>query len=182
MGQILSILWEILSILWEICYLIGIFRNHSSQQFWKVSPEIFFDNAGTIRKSRANFFPPSYFFPSRTRMLVGATPATNNDRSMTGLLEYSIQRPRKHFESGGALSKRGTFVYDQNQTILCRSRAERNLLKIWSLYDVGNGLQKGHFLSSKRGRSFKKYFFRSLNGAFQSRKRALFSLLVLIVL
>jgi hypothetical protein len=30
MGQILSILWEILSILWEICYLIGIFRNHSS--------------------------------------------------------------------------------------------------------------------------------------------------------
>ena len=30
MGRILSILWEILSILWEICYLIGIFRNHSS--------------------------------------------------------------------------------------------------------------------------------------------------------
>ena len=30
MGQILSILWEIMSILWEICYLIGIFRNHSS--------------------------------------------------------------------------------------------------------------------------------------------------------
>jgi hypothetical protein len=28
------------------------------------------------------------------------------------------QRPRKHFESGGALTKRGTFVYDQNQTIL----------------------------------------------------------------
>ena len=26
----LSILWEILSTLWEICYLIGIFRNHSS--------------------------------------------------------------------------------------------------------------------------------------------------------
>jgi hypothetical protein len=63
--EILSILWEILSILWEICYVIGIFRNHSSlppprrQQFWKVSPEIFFDNAGTIRKSRANFFPPA---------------------------------------------------------------------------------------------------------------------------
>ena len=28
------------------------------------------------------------------------------------------QRPWKHFESGGALTKRGTFVYDQNQTIL----------------------------------------------------------------
>jgi hypothetical protein len=77
MGQILSILWEILSILWEICYLIGIFRNHPPplppprrQQFWKVSPEIFFDNAGTIRKSRANFFPPPYFFPSRTPMAV----------------------------------------------------------------------------------------------------------------
>jgi hypothetical protein len=26
-------------------------------------------------------------------------------------------------------------------------------------------LQKGHFLSSKRGRLFKKYFFRSVNGA-----------------
>ena len=30
MRQFLSILWEILSNLWEICYLIGIFRNHSS--------------------------------------------------------------------------------------------------------------------------------------------------------
>ena len=29
-----------------------------------------------------------------------------------------------HFESGVALAKRGTFVYDQNLTILCRSRAE----------------------------------------------------------
>jgi hypothetical protein len=36
----------------------------------------------------------------------------------------------KYFESGGALAKRGTFVYDQNQTILCRSRAERKFLKI----------------------------------------------------
>ena len=35
------------------------------------------------------------------------------------------QRPRKHFRSGGALAKRGTFVYDQNQTILCRSQAKR---------------------------------------------------------
>jgi hypothetical protein len=37
-------------------------------------------------------------------------------------------------------------------------------------------LRKGHFLSRKRGRLFKKYFFRSLNGAFKE-KRALFSLL-----
>jgi hypothetical protein len=37
----------------------------------------------------------------------------------------------KHFH--GALAKRGTFVYDQNQTILCRSRAERKFLKIRSL-------------------------------------------------
>ena len=35
-------------------------------------------------------------------------------------------------------------------------------------------LRKGHFLSRKRGRLFKKYFFRSLNGAFKPRKRALF--------
>jgi hypothetical protein len=53
-----------------------------------------------------------------------------------------LQRPRKHFESGGALANRGTFVYDQNQTMLCRSRAERKILKIWSLYDVGNGLYR----------------------------------------
>jgi hypothetical protein len=38
-------------------------------------------------------------------------------------------------------------------------------------------LRKGHFLSRKRGRLFKKYFFRSLNGAFKPKKRALFSLL-----
>jgi hypothetical protein len=44
-----------------------------------------------------------------------------------------MQRPRKHFESGRVLAKWGTFVYDQNQTILCRSRAERKLLKTWSL-------------------------------------------------
>jgi hypothetical protein len=35
-----------------------------------------------------------------------------------------LQRPRKHFETGGALAKRVTFVYDQNQTILYRLRAE----------------------------------------------------------
>jgi hypothetical protein len=66
MGQILSLLWEILSILWEICYLIGIFRNHSSpppvdNNFGKFLLKIFFDNSGdsgTIRKSRANFFRP----------------------------------------------------------------------------------------------------------------------------
>jgi hypothetical protein len=40
-------------------------------------------------------------------------------------------------------------------------------------------LRKGHFLSRKRGRLFKKYSFRSLNGAFKRgrEKRALFSLL-----
>ena len=61
-----QILWEILSILWEICYLIGIFRNHSSppppppvdNNFGKFLRKIFFDNSGTIRKSRVNFFPP----------------------------------------------------------------------------------------------------------------------------
>jgi hypothetical protein len=35
-------------------------------------------------------------------------------------------------------------------------------------------LQKGYFLSSKGGRSYKKYCFRSLNGALQPRKRSLF--------
>jgi hypothetical protein len=93
---------------------------------------------------------------------------------------HPTQKPRKHFESGGALTKRGTFVYDQNQTILWCSRAERKFFKIWSLYNVGNGLyeslllRKGHFLSRKRGRLFKKYFFRSLNGAFKPRKKGTF--------
>ena len=35
-------------------------------------------------------------------------------------------------------------------------------------------LQKGHFLSRKRERLFKKYFFRSLNGAFKPRKKGTF--------
>jgi hypothetical protein len=74
----------------------------------------------------------------------------------------------KHFESGGALAKKGTFVYDQNQTILCRSQAERKFL---SLYNIGNGLYRIFTTANralyfqKKGRSFKKYFFRSLNGA-----------------
>jgi hypothetical protein len=36
-------------------------------------------------------------------------------------------------------------------------------------------LQKGHFLSSKRGRSFKKYFFLSLMGHFSPEKKSTFS-------
>jgi hypothetical protein len=64
-----------------------------------------------------------------------------------------MQRPGKHFESGGALTKRGTFVYDHKQTILCRSRAERKFLKTWSLYNVGNGLYRV-FTIAKRELSF----------------------------
>ena len=69
-----------------------------------------------------------------------------------------------HCRGRGSISmdKRGTFVYDQNQTILCRK-----VLKICSPITAEMAfsyrvvlLQKGHFLSSKRGRSFKKYFFR----------------------
>jgi hypothetical protein len=66
-----------------------------------------------------------------------------------------MQRPGKHFESGGALTKRGTFVYDQKQTILCRSRAERKFLKTWSLYNVGNGLYRV-FTIAKRALSFQQ--------------------------
>jgi hypothetical protein len=70
------------------------------------------------------------------------------------------------------LAKGGTLVYDQNQTILCRSRAERKFLKIWSLYDVGNGLyrvftaaKKGTFFPAKEGVYSRNTFFRSLTGA-----------------
>jgi hypothetical protein len=70
-----------------------------------------------------------------------------------------MQRLQKHFESGGALAKRGTFVYDQNQTILCCSQAERKILKIWSLYDVEHlwplqslyYCKKGTFIPAKEG-------------------------------
>jgi hypothetical protein len=49
--------------LWEICYLIGIFRNHSSpsprrQQFWKVSPEVFLTTRAQSEKVGQTFFPP----------------------------------------------------------------------------------------------------------------------------
>ena len=91
------------------------------------------------------------------------------------------QRPRKHFRSGGALVKRGTFVYDQNQTILCRSQAKRKFgVSITSEMVLTESLllRKGHFFPAvKRGRSFKKYFFRSVNGALWPPKSALFSLL-----
>jgi hypothetical protein len=45
---------------------------------------------------------------------------------MSGVIWITVgardgQMQQKHFESGGALAKRGTFLYDQNQTILCRS-------------------------------------------------------------
>ena len=65
------------------------------------------------------------------------------------------QRPRKHFEGEGALAKRGTFVYDQNQTILCRSQAERKFLKIWNLYNVRNGFYRV-FTTAKRALSFQQ--------------------------
>ena len=56
-------------------------------------------------------------------------------------------------------------------------------MKIWSLYNVENGLYrvfttaKRAFSFRKRGRLFKKYFFRSLNGAFKPRKKGTFLLL-----
>ena len=60
------------------------------------------------------------------------------------------QRPRKHFEGEGALA-----LYDQNQTILCRSQAERKFLKIWNLYNVGNGLYRV-FTTANRALSFQQ--------------------------
>jgi hypothetical protein len=68
--------------------------------------------------------------------------------------DSTAQRPRKRFESAGALTKRGTFVSDQDQTIRCL-RAERKCLKIWSLYSVGNGLYRV-FTTAKRALSFQQ--------------------------
>ena len=53
------------------------------------------------------------------------------------------------------MAKKGTFVYVQNQTILCRSRAERKFLKIRSLHNVGNGLYRV-FPIAKRALSFQQ--------------------------
>jgi hypothetical protein len=57
----------------NITNIIGIsFRNHSSGKIFvrkKFLRKNFCDNAGTIRRSLANFFPPPpYFSPSRTPM------------------------------------------------------------------------------------------------------------------
>jgi hypothetical protein len=51
---------------------------------------------------------------------------------------------------------KGALLYMKKiQTILCRSRAERNFLKIWSLYDVGNGLYRV-FTAAKKALSFQQ--------------------------
>jgi hypothetical protein len=92
------------------------------------------------------------------------------------------QRPRRHFERGGALAKRDTFVYDKksNDFMSFTSRTEmfENMESLYITSEMAFTesllLQKGHFLSNKRGRSFKKYFFRSLNGAHQPRKKGNF--------
>ena len=67
------------------------------------------------------------------------------------------------------MAKRGTFdfVYDQNQTILCRSRAERKFLKRWSLCNVGSGLYRV-FTIEKRALSFqqKRAFIQEIHFSF----------------
>ena len=69
-----------------------------------------------------------------------------------------MQRPRKHFESGGALAKRGTFVYDQNKGIerfYIVHEPNEHFLKIWNLYNVGNGFYRV-FTTAKRVLSFQQ--------------------------
>ena len=70
MGQIPSILWEILSILWEICYLIGIFRNHTSPPSITVlesfSGKCFLTTRAQSEKvGQISFRPPNCFLPVR---------------------------------------------------------------------------------------------------------------------
>jgi hypothetical protein len=89
------------------------------------------------------------------RKLHGSRSILNILSQTESISDEKSQRPRKHFESGGALGKRGTFLYDQNETTLCRSRAERKFLKIWSLYNVWNGLYRV-FTTAKRALSFQQ--------------------------
>ena len=53
------------------------------------------------------------------------------------------------------MGKRALLYMNKNQMILCRSRAERKFLKIWRLYNVGNGLYRV-FTPVKRALSFQQ--------------------------
>jgi hypothetical protein len=86
----------------------------------------------------------------------------------------SISKVEGHWPKGALLymtkMKRFHFVHEPNEnfwkygiSITSEMAFTESLL-----------LQKGHFLSRKRGRSFKKYFFRPLNGAFKPRKKGNF--------
>ena len=66
------------------------------------------------------------------------------------------QRPWKHFESGGALTKRGTFVYTRIKRFYEVNEPNENCLKYGvSIYNVGNGLYRV-FTTAKRAFSFQK--------------------------
>jgi hypothetical protein len=63
-------LWEILSILWEICYLIGIFRNHSTPPSTTIlesfSGKFFLTPRAQSEKSgKFSSAPPNFFLPVR---------------------------------------------------------------------------------------------------------------------
>jgi hypothetical protein len=78
------------------------------------------------------------------------------------------QRPRKHFESGGALAKRGLLYMTKIKRFYIVHEPNENFWKYGvcitseMAFTESLLLQKGHFLASKRGRSFKKYIFRSV--------------------
>ena len=80
---------------------------------------------------------------------------------MTNILRNNVYKfvpgseAAEAFRNWRGIGQKGTFVYDQSQTILCRSQAEGKFLKIWNLYNVGNGLYRV-FTTAKRALSFQQ--------------------------
>jgi hypothetical protein len=139
-----------------ICYNYSTFAIFVGSEHQAISEQVFVKVSNNYHQNFLRYpfhntagWPKNVLPPGPRISLIGPV------RTYIRLWLSKNQRPRKHFESGGALAKRGTFVYDQNQTILCRSRAERKFLKIWSLYDVGNGLYRV-FTAAKKALSFQQ--------------------------
>jgi hypothetical protein len=87
------------------------------------------------------------------------------------------------FQKWRGIGQKGHFCIWPKSNDFLSFTSQTKFLKIWSLHNVGNGIYrvfttaKRAFPSSRRGRSFKKYCFRSVNGSLWPPKSALFSLL-----
>ena len=77
----------------------------------------------------------------------------------------SISKVEGHWRKGALLYMTKIKVSNDSMSFMSRTKIFENMESITSETALTESLllQKGHFHSSKRGRSFKKYFFRSAN-------------------